>query len=649
MYNKNSFHVSFASRFVRRIEMKRCGGLCRSKVFFIVTSVFIAMSVFVGCPESESAYKLPESYKPDAVKITLPSADFIWPRSGGGFNARNVSRLEGPSSFKVAWEAKLGDGAVLSPVIDDQGRIYTGIIGGALTCLSPDGEALFTFGGIKENNPVADTLRSQPALGDNQIWLVTDGGLVCLDFEGKEIFRIKAADLPKGGLSSVALSPNGGLVATTRKGWIILFDQNCQPKATIKTKGSAASPASFNEDGAAFVACSDKSIYGVSKEGRLFGHVTAAGAFLSTPVIGEERLYAICMDANIYCTDYQGRHRWFSDLLFDPTTQSDKLKREDSSAMLGLYWSPMLRLDASITDTSDAEATEPDADTTDLEAGAAAESTETPFDGFDLAVPFIDRPDRLKDASILLSWINKEGDRKMRKVMATSFIAEAQFGAQPVMDSKGKIYLAWDNNIAVAKGKEILARYILKGNGKVSGSQLVVTKDKRVLMPMNDGRMICFEEAPIIDVAPDEGNESQPSETELVENGRDESVVPDVDEVTPTLAEKDDVIKFAKSVCKQVFEAEAKYYGEKMVLVGFDVLAKEGYLDLRYQTGEFYQLGVRATIQIDNSIPDYNVTIELPSDLGIIKMDRQGMATHYPPGDTKGIDLGFAGRFTPFH
>jgi outer membrane protein assembly factor BamB len=608
----------------------------KASTAFVVIMITGALLIFAGCPENESSYQLPESYKPLAIKVKAPLPECIWPRAGGGYENRSVSVLEGPRSFKQAWEIDLGDGAVLSPVVDADGRIYTGELGGELHCISHDGVELFKFGAQTENSTTFDGLRSQPALGDGQIWMATDGGLVCIDFSGKELFRIAAKDLPEGGIANVAIAPDGRLIVCTRLGSVIVFSDMVEPVATIKTKGSVASPASFNEDGDAFVGCSDKSMYSISKDGRLFGQLIASDAMLAAPCVGENRLYATAMDGYVYCSDYRGRLRWNRDLIFDAETQDRMLKKVDENAILGLYWSPLLRIDDSVPPPAPAQSI-PAEDV----AGRDADT------GFELLVPVVDRPERFADATIAFSWFDEEGERKLRKVLAKSFIAERVFGAQPVMDANGKVYFAWDNNIAISKGKDIIANFTIAGDGKVSGAQPVITRDKRFLLPMNDGRLICLEEA---DEATT-GDGSVDGQTATSSNGEAASDgQPDTSatsnggqEVVLDEAEKHSVMKFAHDQLRAILKAEGAYYGKNDVIGDFRTLLKEGLLDKRYDTDEFSQLGVRINMEVDNETPAYKVTANLPGGLGVMILDQRGEVAYYPDGiDGEAISMGNA-------
>ncbi len=434
----------------------------------LAAAAALPVAFFAGCPEGEGKDGLPEKFTPASVVISAPSESHFWPRAGGTADNHGVSALEGPRTLAIDWEAAIGEGSVLSPVVDSSGKIYTGVLGGALVCLDPGGSPVFTFGGAPENGVTPDELRSQAALGDGQIWLATSGGIVCLDMDGKEIWRMESRFMPQGGVLNVAISPNGGLVASLADGSILLLDRTGQPITSVRTKGTSPNPASFDEDGNAYSASSDRNVYRISPEGRLNWTLNGKGAFLASPVLYKDRLFATCMDGYVYASDMRGRERWRIELLFDAPAREKELAKENEDYISGLYWPPLLR-------------------TAEAEGDAPGE--------FELVAMFSDRPGELKDAIYMGAWADAEGTRKMRKALAESFIAGPQFGAHPVMDATGVVYIALDNRVLAVKGKEIVASFQITGDAAVSGAQLVLAADKRLLVPMNDGRLVCLKEA----------------------------------------------------------------------------------------------------------------------------------------------------------
>jgi len=474
---------------------------------WIVLIGLSAVPFLSGCPASDSAYKLPEGYSADAITVKMPKPECIWPRAGGSPENLNVSSLDGPISFGIQWEVSLGEGAVLSPVVDEDGRIYAGFIGGPLFCLSPEGEKLWVFGEQTETDVVSSALRAQPALGDGQVWLACDSGLILLDYSGKEVWRFDSKYLPEGGIINLALSPKGGVAISARDGSIILFDATGAPKATVKTNGAVPSPASFNKEGVALFSSTDQFVYIISSDGRLSGKLSASGAFLATPVVTDDWMIAVCNDGVVYGGDFQGRERWRSDLIYDASAQKKILKKENEDAMLGLYWSPLFR-------------------TLNTESGEETKGNgKSKGNEFELVAPFVDRPKQLCDASIIFSWIGEKGMRRMRKVMADSFIAKVNFGAQPVMDVSGRIYFAWDNKVAVSLGKDVLSEFTIEGPAVVSGAQPVITRGKKLLLPMSDGRLICLGESE------ETGNAEEADETsegEDVTDGSDDEELAEV-------------------------------------------------------------------------------------------------------------------------
>lgn len=454
-----------------------------NRVCFAALLAVLIAALLTGCPEGESSGNLPEQFKPETVVITSPPADYIWPRSGGTFDNTGVSAHIGPRTFEIDWEASLGEGTVLSPVIDGAGNIYTGVIGGGLVCLDPAGNVLFTFGGGEEPSAVADGLRAQPALGENQIWLATDGGIVCLDFSGSEIWRMESRYLPEGGALNVAVSPAGGLVAAMRNGTILLLSKTGEVKASIRTKGTSPNPAAFDADGNAYCGSSDRNIYRISPEGNLNWTLNGKAAFLAAPVIFKDRLYATCMDGYLVASDMRGRERWRVELIYDAILRERELAKENESFISGLYWSPLLRYKE-----------------------AAGEQPPV----FELIAMFSDRAEKLSDAIYMGAWADEAGERKMRISLAESFNAGAQFGAHPVMDAEGIIYFAFDNRVFAVQGKDVLAEYQINGETAVSGAQLVVAGGERLLLPMNDGRLICFKNAE----TPADAEESSEIETD---------------------------------------------------------------------------------------------------------------------------------------
>ena len=443
-------------------------GLFGIFVVALLAAAFAAL--LTGCPEGDRPGDLPDQFKPETISITPPPPDCVWARSGGTFDNKGVSGLSGPHSFEIDWEARLGEGVALSPVVDANGNIYTGVIGGDLVCLDAEGSEVFRFGGGQGESTVTDdSLRSQPALGDGQIWLATGGGIVCLDFDGREIWRMPSSFLPEGGAINVAISPIGGLVAAMADGSIYLLGRTGEAIASVRTKGMSPNPATFDEKGNIYIGSSDRNVYRVSSEGSLNWTFNGKAAFLAAPLIYSDRMFATCMDGNMYATDMRGRERWRVELVYDAVTREKEIRKENESFISGLYWPPILR---------------------------HSEPNEDGGEGlFELVALFSDRPDKVTDAIYMGAWIDEKGERKMRKALAESFIAGEVFGSQPVMDAGGKIYFAIDNRVFAVQGKDVLASIQMMGEAKTSGAQLVVTGGKRLLVPMNDGRLICLREA----------------------------------------------------------------------------------------------------------------------------------------------------------
>jgi outer membrane protein assembly factor BamB len=465
----------------------------------------LALLFSAGCPEGEDVASLPQVKDVRTVKIALP-VGAVWPRAGGNPMSFGAATIPGPSKLARLWDAALGDAPALSPVLDSQGRIYACALGKPLVALGPDGASLWKLQADGELQTAVDGLRASPALAADQIWFVSDRGLAAVGFDGRELFRIPGSDISPEPLTNLAVHPNGGLVVTSLDGTVVFFDANCQPTGAAKIEGSAASPASFDDDGFAYICSSGEYLYKFGPGGKLAWKWATGSPNIAAPAIQGDRVTVASVEGTLFELDLSGRLRWSSPVFSDAVEQERKLRKENDSAVAGLFWP------AAVVNRQSAKS---DAEKNDAETV------------IEYAVPWVTRPDKLSEASYLITWMKAEGTMRMTKEYAKSAEAGLSFGAPPAFDSEGRVYVAAGGKLYVYKELELLDEIPLGDGAVESGAQPVIAPGRRILVPLEDGRLVCFGEPAAADPS---GSASETEAADESESDASAQAAPDATE-----------------------------------------------------------------------------------------------------------------------